>query len=209
MMKTRYGEAFDWVDMASIAATVVALDGVRRGLDTPVGLTETTAGTIFDAFDGQLARRFGKETEFGAGLDAGLDKIRNTAIVVAEWRQDLAPKAALGLTAVSNLISASATTVAIKHSGGHNLAVAKEGKLGAAAQNFAAGAYPLSKMLERSHPKAARTVRFLGHAATVAGAVLQTRAATHYIRRNSVLAQRAGNRVKQSFSHHHEAQKSI
>ena len=66
----------------SIAGAVLALRGAKR-IDTTAGIAQVAAGRFIDVLDGIVARKTGQTSDFGALLDAGLDKAV-TAIILYE-----------------------------------------------------------------------------------------------------------------------------
>jgi CDP-diacylglycerol--glycerol-3-phosphate 3-phosphatidyltransferase len=82
----RAGATPTGVTLFGLALNIAA--GVVVGLGHPVlaGLTLILAG-VCDALDGQLARRTGRTSRFGAFLDSTIDRIDETAVLagIAAW----------------------------------------------------------------------------------------------------------------------------
>ncbi len=74
----------------SIAGAVLAWRGAKR-IDTAAGIAQVAAGRFIDILDGIVARKTGQTSDFGALLDAGLDKAV-TAIILYEIKsKNLSP----------------------------------------------------------------------------------------------------------------------
>jgi len=167
----------------SAVGFVLAVHGASR-LDTPLGLAETATGRVMDLADGYVARATGQTSEFGASLDATLDKLASFAIVASEWRKDIAPKTALAAMVAQNIVNSVATAAALKKHPDQALAPSKDGKYAMAAQNFALAAYAQAEILHDSRPRTSQVMRNLGHGAMVIGVgFFGTKATIGYIKR--------------------------
>ncbi len=167
-MKPTSSELFTLPNAISATGFALAVRG-SSNLETPQGLFETAAGRSLDLVDGAVARATGQTSEFGATVDATLDKFAGLAIVVSEWRKEIAPKAALIAMLAQNVVNASATAVAMKRHPECDFAPTKDGKHAMAVQNFALASYAIAGLFKESHPRAHRGFRALGHLATGVG----------------------------------------
>ena len=57
----------------SLAGAVLAWRGAKR-INTTAGVAQVVAGRLIDTLDGTVARQTGQTSNFGAIVDAGLDK---------------------------------------------------------------------------------------------------------------------------------------
>jgi phosphatidylglycerophosphate synthase len=167
----------------SLAGGALAIDGARR-IDTPFGIAEVAVGRSLDLVDGPVARSLDQTSELGAAIDATTDKLAGLAILVNEWRKDVAPRSALLAIAAQNLLSGAATVAAQHRYPDQELRPSRDGKRAMFAQNVALGAYAISHVVAERRPRAAQVLRGLGHVATVVGVGhYGLRATAGYIRR--------------------------
>jgi phosphatidylglycerophosphate synthase len=166
----------------SVAGFALVADGARR-MDTPIGLAEVVAGRTLDLADGAVARATGQTTEFGAGLDAALDKAGVGLIIYHGWRKGIVPRAAcIGIVA-QNMANVVATGLAKQRHPDKPLRPSTAGKYAMALQSVALGAYAGAKVLEKNHPALSRTARLTGHVTALAGISLGLKATLDYFRR--------------------------
>ena len=167
----------------SLTGAALAIDGARR-LDSPLGLLEVAAGRSLDLADGAVARALDQTSEAGAAIDAVADKAAGLALLVGEWRRDIAPRTALAAIAIQNAANGVATYVAQRRHPEAELRPSRDGKHAMFAQNIALGAYAAGNLLQQSRPRPARLLRGLGHLATVVGVgYYGSRATAGYVRR--------------------------
>ena len=154
-------------NLISAAGFGLVLAGLRRGIDEPAGLLSVAVGRVLDLADGQVARRTGQSSEFGAAVDATLDKAGVALIMTEECRKGLVPRPVAAGIILQNGLNAFATLKAEASDTDIELGPTRDGKLAMAAQNMALGAYALAANLE--NPRAAKGLRLIGHISAVAG----------------------------------------
>lgn len=153
-------------------------------IDQPSGLVQIVIGRAIDALDGVVARKTGQESELGAALDAGVDKIVVSKIVYELLQHQAAPKCVLGAIATFNAINAGATALVEYQRPDTNLRPVKTGKLAMAAENVALFAYAASRVAEKSgHDVASKRLRTLGHAAAATALPLAIHSSASYVKR--------------------------
>jgi phosphatidylglycerophosphate synthase len=167
-MNVQKADVLTWPNLMSATGFAMAVHGSTR-LNTTSGLVETVAGRLLDVADGFVARRTGQASEFGATVDATLDKFAGLAILVAEGQKGIAPLSDLGAMFGQNITNSVATAVAIKRHPELDLAPTKDGKHAMASQNLALGAYAFGNLIKDHYPRAAQVSRTVGRAATIAG----------------------------------------
>jgi phosphatidylglycerophosphate synthase len=105
----------------SPAATAVSATGlglVLKGameIETIKGVIEVFVGRGLDGLDGGIARALKQESDAGALVDAGFDKVGIGAISIAAWLKEAIPKSIIAGVTVKHLASAA---LAFAH--GHN-----------------------------------------------------------------------------------------
>lgn len=151
----------------SVLGLVLVVRGAARG-DTGPGIAMVVAGRLLDLLDGQLARKLNQSSQFGAGLDAIMDKGGVLAIGVNEWRKRLAPRPALVLIGGQNLVNLVATGILTRLSP-DELVPVRNGKSAMAYQNGALGAYAVSTLYQVRQPLVSRVFALIGHVNTAVG----------------------------------------
>lgn len=76
---SRAGVHPDWLSLVGLGLTAYAAYLFARGQFTAASLV-ALAGALFDAVDGAVARRQGRESAFGAFLDSTLDRVSDTLL---------------------------------------------------------------------------------------------------------------------------------
>jgi phosphatidylglycerophosphate synthase len=152
----------------SAAGAVIALHGATE-LDSWQGIVEVAAGEALDLVDGPIARSRGETSQFSAGVDAGLDKLKALAIMIAEWKKGLAPRASLALIAGHNAVNTAVTLVGMYNHPDEDFAPSKDGKRSMFIENIALSAYPVSARLEKDGKRGASVAKWIGHTATAFG----------------------------------------
>lgn len=178
------GEVLTIPNAISAAGFGMAVHGAAR-IDTPIGVAEVVAGRLLDLADGPVARRTGQTSEFGAAVDATLDKLGGLAIIAGLWRHDAAPKPVLAAIVAQNAANTAATAIAAKRHPKTELAPTRNGKHAMGWQNAALFTYAAANLVKDIHPRAARAGRFLaGFAAAVGVGYYGARATAEYFRRS-------------------------
>lgn len=167
-MNIRQEDVLNIPNTMSAIGCALAIHGSMRA-DTKLGVAEAAVGRLVDLVDGRVARSLGQESDFGAGVDATLDKIAGLSIVMNEWGKGLAPKTALSAILIQNTVNGIATLAAIKKHPEESFKPTTEGKLAMATQNAALALYPAARLLKDRMPRTSSVVRYLGHAATIVG----------------------------------------
>ena len=148
------------------------------------GLVQTGVARGIDTLDGAVARATGTESDFGALLDAGIDKVVTSKYLYELYRQGLAPNIVLGTVALSSIINPAATAVALERNPEQKIRPVKTGKLGLAAETMSLLAFNAEHVAKRAyHPKLATTLRGLGWAAFAVAAPLALHASATYVDR--------------------------
>lgn len=112
------------------------------------GVLEAGAGRVLDLADGFIARKT-HASEFGAKLDATLDKMAVGVIAGEAWYQHAAPEAVIGVIALYNVVNAVSNVYSVKKTGQANTSIA--GKRAMFGQNIAAGMLLLGHSLNVSN----------------------------------------------------------
>lgn len=137
--------------ISSVGAGYVAR-GLHEGLDTPEGAWHVFVGRMLDIGDGIAARLLNQATEFGARLDAGLDKGGVAGIIIEEWRKDIVPKPLAAVIGAQNATNVALTAAAQKRHPEVELRPTREGKRAMFFQNFTFGFFSLQRVLSKAHP---------------------------------------------------------
>lgn len=182
-MRIQSADIYSIPNAMSAIGFALVLDGTRK-IDEAAGITEIAAGRTLDLLDGAAARALGQGSELGAAIDANCDKFGGLAILIAEWRKEIAPKEAIAAMFTQNLGNAIATGFAMKRNPGQDLKPSRAGKYAMFSQNLALGAYATSNVLKEKHTGMSKSLRRLGHVATGIGVGLFGATATlGYIKR--------------------------
>lgn len=155
----------------SAAGFGLVIAGVHEGMDTPLGTGLVVAGRMMDVLDGYEARRTGQTSEFGARLDASLDKLGMLAIVTHLAHKDIIPSwVATGITA-QNTANTIATFAAQSKHPERTQRPEPIGKLAMAVQGAALASYTMGALLKERAPRVAKASRLAGHMLAGAGIV--------------------------------------
>ncbi len=137
-------------------------DGANT-LEEPSGFAKVVVGRSLDALDGTVARKTGQTSDFGALLDAGIDKVATAKLVGEMWRRNAAPKGVLSTIALFHAINAGATFFANIRRTTAPTRPTKSGKLAMAAETVSLFAYTGAHTAERAgKPELAKYLRALG-----------------------------------------------
>lgn len=153
--------------------------------DPAKALAYTTTGRALDLVDGAAARALNQGSDFGAGVDALLDKFGMAAIVAGGLYHKRIPALAAGAVVAHNSLNAAASiTHEIRHPDQPSRP-SKVGKVGLFIENAGMLAYLASSAVESKRPDsgAARTLKLAGHALTACGVALGLTAGANYVRR--------------------------
>lgn len=157
-----------------------------KNIGTLSGLTEVVIGRTIDAFDGVVARKTGQTSDFGAALDAGIDKFVTAKLLYEMWQKGAAPEALLGIIATHQAINTGATLATnLKHQSADTRPT-RAGKLAMATETASLFAYVSSFTAENSgKPEIAEKLRRIGLVAFVASVPLAIRSTASYVKRAS------------------------
>lgn len=169
-------------NLVSVAGLLLTVHGARR-LHTPAGIAEVTVGRLLDLADGYLARALDQSSQFGAGLDALLDKAGVTAVGLQLWRGCAPSRPALLAIAGQNAVNLVSTVITGFYDRGSLLQPTAEGKLAMAAQNAAMAAYAVSGLFAESSHRKRRALLWAAHGATGIGIGYGLPANGQYVRR--------------------------
>lgn len=95
-------------NLTSITGFLFAVDGAKN-ITTTKGVKQIAVGRSLDMIDGTIARATNTASEFGAMLDATLDKLAIAIILYESWRQQALPKEVIIATAAQQLGNALVT----------------------------------------------------------------------------------------------------
>lgn len=155
-----------------------------NNINHPSGVAQIIIGRTIDTLDGVVARSTGQESELGALLDAGMDKLVTSKIMYELLQHRAAPKCVLGTIATFNTINAGATALTEYQQPDTNLRPVKTGKFAMAAENIALFAYTASHVAEKSgHDVASKRLRILGHVAAATALPLAIHSSASYVKR--------------------------
>lgn len=167
----------------SIAGAVLAWRGAKR-IDTATGIAQVAAGRFIDVLDGVVARKTGQTSDFGALLDAGLDKA-TTAIILREIKnKDLAPTEVIAAITAFNGINAVASAKTIVEAGDETVRPEISGKLALALETSSLLAHLLGSRLETTgQSQLAKVARGIGNLAFAVSLPLAVKSTLSYIER--------------------------
>ena len=94
----------------SVAGYLLVLSGTTR-MTTARGVASIVAGRASDLIDGTVARATGTTSDFGAGLDASLDKLGMATILTGAWLHRSMPRPAILAMILHNALNATATVI--------------------------------------------------------------------------------------------------
>ena len=170
-------------NVMSLAGAVLAWRGAKR-INTPAGVAQVVAGRVIDTLDGTVARQTGQTSNFGAIVDAGLDKTTTAKLLYEMWRQDIAPKEVLGLIAAFNTVNAIASTKSAIDIADETVRPDISGKLALAFETGSLFAHAISARLEASgKSNQANLARNIGNLSFVAALPLAVKSTSSYIKR--------------------------
>ena len=155
----------------SIAGAILAWRGAKR-IDTAAGIAQVAAGRFIDVLDGIVARKTGQTSDFGALLDAGLDKAV-TAIILYEIKsKNLAPTEIIAAITAFNGINAVASAKTIVEAGDETVRPEISGKLALALETSSLLAHLVGSRLETTgQSQLARVARGIGNLAFAVSAI--------------------------------------
>lgn len=170
-MRVEYSDVATLPNAISAAGFGLVVAGTHQGIETPMGAGLVIAGRVLDVVDGAAARYLDQTSEFGAALDASLDKLGMLAIVSDLAKKEIVPSwAATGMVA-QNTANTIATFVA--HSKHPNKKQRPEplGKLAMFAQGASLASYTAGELLKDRAPRLAKASRVAGHILAGAGII--------------------------------------
>lgn len=166
----------------SAVGALLACKGAEH-LGSYQGLVATVAGRSLDVLDGPVARATGQTSNFGAVVDAGLDKIATAKILYELVKKDAIPREITALLGASQAVNALATAVTMAKHPGKPIRPTKSGKLALAGETLSMFSYALASAAEHSgHEKVAAYSRAVGAAAFAAALPLATHATYSYVK---------------------------
>jgi hypothetical protein len=170
-------------NVMSLAGAVLAWRGAKR-INTTAGVAQVVAGRLIDTLDDTVARQTGQTSNFGAIVDAGLDKTTTAKLLYEMWRQDIAPKEVLGLIAAFNTVNAIASTKSAIDIADETVRPDISGKLALAFETGSLFAHAISARLEASgKSNQANLARNIGNLSFVAALPLAVKSTSSYIKR--------------------------
>lgn len=167
----------------SLAGAVLAWRGAKH-INTTAGVAQVVVGRLIDTLDGTVARQTGQASNFGAIVDAGLDKTTTAKLLYEMWRQDIAPKEVLGLIAAFNTVNTIASTKSAIDIADETVRPDISGKLALAFETGSLFAHAISARLEASgKSNQANLARNIGNLSFVAALPLAVKSTSSYIKR--------------------------
>lgn len=168
----------------SAAGFGMVITGSLRA-DATEALTYTTVGRALDLVDGLTARALNQGSDFGAKVDATLDKLGMAAIVSGGVYHARIPKPAAAVVIAHNALNAAASiTHEVRHPN-EPARPSKAGKVGLFIENVGVLSYLASEAIESQwpHSRTARSLKLAGHALTICGSGLGLIAGIGYVKR--------------------------
>lgn len=167
----------------SIAGAILACRGAKR-IDTAAGIAQVAAGRFIDVLDGIVARKTEQTSDFGALLDAGLDKAV-TAIILYEIKsKNLAPTEIIAAITAFNGINAVASAKTIVEAGDETVRPEISGKLALALETISLLAHLVGNRLETTgQSQFARVARGIGNLAFALSLPPAVESTASYIKR--------------------------
>ncbi len=167
----------------SIAGAVLAWRGAKR-IDTAAGIAQVAAGRFIDVLDGIVARKTGQTSDFGALLDAGLDKAVTAIILYAIKSKNLAPTEIIAAITAFNGINAVASAKTIVEAGDETVRPEISGKLALALETSSLLAHLVGSRLETTgQGQLARVARGIGNLAFAVSLPLAFKSTLSYVKR--------------------------
>ncbi len=167
----------------SIAGAILAWRGAKR-IDTAAGIAQVAAGRFIDVLDGIVARKTGQTSDFGALLDAGLDKAVTAIILYAIKSKNLAPTEIIAAITAFNGINAVASAKTIVEAGDETVRPEISGKLALALETSSLLAHLLGSRLETTgQSQLARVTRGIGNLAFAVSLPFAVKSTLSYIER--------------------------
>lgn len=177
-------DLFKLPTLISAASLATVIKGCAE-IDTIRGVNMVVAGRGGDLVDGFVARLLHQESDMGALVDTGFDKLGMTAIIGAAWHKDAVPKPILATIGGKQVLNASLTAIHAHRHPTANFRPTKAGKQAMFADNIALASYLYANAFEHERPDLEMHDQFrtLGNTALAAGVALSIPATTTYIQR--------------------------
>ena len=167
----------------SIAGAILAWRGAKR-IDTAAGIAQVAAGRFIDVLDGIVARKTGQTSDFGTGLDAGLDKAVTAIILYKIKSKNLAPTEIIAAITAFNGINAVASAKTIIEAGDETVRPEISGKLALALETSSLLAHLVGSRLETTgQGQLARVARGIGDLAFAVSLPLAFKSTLSYVKR--------------------------
>lgn len=167
----------------SIAGAILAWRGAKR-IDTAAGIAQVAAGRFIDVLDGIVARKTGQTSDFGAGLDAGLDKAVTAIILYKIKSKNLAPTEIIAAITAFNGINAVASAKTIVEAGDKTVRPEISGKLALALETSSLLAHLVGSRLETTgQSQLARVARGIGNLAFAVSLPFAVKSTLSYVER--------------------------
>lgn len=146
-------EQFLTVPNAVSAVSFAAVwDGANK-MGTLEGLSKMASGRFGDLVDGFLARTLNQSSQFGAGLDATLDKIGVAKIIHEAWKREAVPRDQLAAIIATQSLNFCATALAGWKNPSKKWRPGQAGKISMALDNLCLighiAGYTAEQMIER------------------------------------------------------------
>jgi phosphatidylglycerophosphate synthase len=184
IMRIESSDIYTVPNAMSAAGFGLVIKGIHEGMDTSLGLGLVFAGRMVDVFDGKVAKITGQESDFGAALDASLDKAGVVAILAHQMHKDIIPcKVATGIIA-QNAANIYATVVTKSKHPGVKIRPTYDGKRAMFSQNLSLGAYGIKAASESKMPNLSRVSNVAAYSLACAGILYYgIKASTEYFNR--------------------------
>ncbi|MEN9380089.1 MAG: hypothetical protein RJB15_1785 [Pseudomonadota bacterium] len=145
--------------ISAVGFGMVAKGTLQEGLDTPKGAGLVLTGRAFDLIDGHVARKLNQSSDFGAQVDAVLDKAGVGLILVEGVRRDIIPKPIAAAAATQNLANAFYAKATKRKYPQQSLSPSREGKLSMWWVNMSFGSFTLSALARNQADNAEAVVQ--------------------------------------------------
>lgn len=148
-------------NMLDLAATAVATKNMSK-IDTTRGVLMVATTMAVDLVDGSIARATGTESQIGAKIDAGADKLNAGHALYYAWKKNLAPKPLLALVAIQNGVNCAAVIHDSLTHKSTRLQTSKYGKAATFTNGFGVGLNVIGNSIKDSHPEKAERLKSIG-----------------------------------------------
>jgi phosphatidylglycerophosphate synthase len=178
-------------DLLTLASAITAASGSlalygATHIDTLKGVLAFTIARAGDKVDGTVARLLDQESDAGAILDTGVDKMGIGLAVINGWRKEVIPRPAIAIIGGKSLASVGLTAIMAHNHPNESFRPTTAGKIAMGAESVALIAYAGAKALEKEMPELItqrKIAQGIGHAAIATTIVTGAVSLTQYAKR--------------------------